>query len=82
MVAREASSIWLQLGAFSSQESAESFRDKVARELPWMLEPVSIAAHDGLHRVRLGPYRNADEAAAIGEKVRRSLGVAPVMTQR
>jgi len=82
MVAREASSIWLQLGAFSSPEGAESFRDKVARELPWMLEPVSIAAHDGLHRVRLGPYRNAGEAAAIGEKVRRSLGVAPVMTQR
>jgi rare lipoprotein A len=81
MVAREASSIWLQLGAFSSPESAASFRDKVARELPWMLEPVSIAAHDGLHRVRLGPYRNAEEAAAIGEKVRRSLGVAPVMTQ-
>jgi rare lipoprotein A len=82
MVAREASSIWLQLGAFSSQEGAESFREKVARDLPWMLEPVSIAAHDGLHRVRLGPYRNADEATAIGEKVRRSLGVAPVMTQR
>jgi rare lipoprotein A len=82
MVSREASSIWLQLGAFSSPESAESFRDKVARDLPWMLEPVSIAARDGLHRVRLGPYRNADEAAAIGDKVRRSLGVAPVMTQR
>lgn len=82
MVAREASSLWLQLGAFSSLESAESFRDKVARELPWMLEPVSISAHDGLHRVRLGPYRNAEEAAAIGDKVRRSLGVAPVMTQR
>jgi rare lipoprotein A len=81
MVAREASSIWLQLGAFSSLETAESFRDRVARELPWMLEPVSITAHDGLHRVRLGPYRNAGEAAAIGDKVRRSLGVAPVMTQ-
>ena len=82
MISREASRIWLQLGAFSSLESAESFRDRVARDLPWMLEPVSIAAHDGLHRVRLGPYRNVDEATAIGDKVRRSLGVAPVMMQR
>jgi rare lipoprotein A len=82
MVARENSNIWLQLGAFSSAESAASFRDRVARDLPWMLEPVAVSAHDGLHRVRLGPYRNAEEAAAIGEKVRRSLGVTPVMTQR
>ena len=37
---------------------------------------------DGLHRVRLGPYRNSDEATAIGEKVRRSLGVAPVLVIR
>jgi rare lipoprotein A len=82
MVSREAGGIWLQLGAFSSVDTAESFREKVARELPWLLEPVSITPHDGLHRVRLGPYRNAEEAAAIGDKVRRSLGVTPVMTQR
>ena len=35
--------LYLQLGAFSSRENAESFREHVARDLPWMLEPIDIA---------------------------------------
>ncbi|HUP97528.1 MAG TPA: septal ring lytic transglycosylase RlpA family protein [Usitatibacter sp.] len=81
VLTQEGSSLWLQLGAFSSVESAESFRDHVARELSWLLEPVGIASHDGLHRVRLGPYRNPEEASAIGDKVRRSLGIAPALVR-
>ena len=82
LVTREGSALWLQLGAFSSAESATTFRDHVARELNWILEPIEVSARDGVHRVRLGPYRNADEANAVGDKVRRSLGVAPVLTSR
>ncbi len=81
LLTQEDGGIWLQLGAFSSAEGAESFRDKVARELPWILEPIGIEARDGLHRVRLGPYRNREEAGAIADKVRRSLGFAPVITR-
>ena len=79
LVTAEAAGLWLQLGAFSSAEGAENFRTRVAKDLPWMLEPISISARDGLHRVRLGPYRSADEAGAIGEQVRKSLGFAPVL---
>ena len=82
MITREATAMWLQLGAFASVEAAEVFRERVARNLDWLNEPVSVSAHDGMHRVRLGPYRNATEAGAIGDKVRRSLGVAPVLTTR
>ena len=82
MVEREDAGLWLQVGAFASPEAAELFREKLARDMPWMLEPVQIVFRDGLHRVRLGPYRNNDEAAAIGEKVRRSVGVAPVLIVR
>jgi rare lipoprotein A len=82
VISRESTSLWLQLGAFSSVDGAESFREHVARELAWNLEPIEIASRDGVHRVRLGPYRNAEEAAAIGEKVRKSLGIAPVVTAR
>ncbi len=82
VMSQEGGSLWLQLGAFSSLEAAESFRGRVARDLSWLLEPVSIATRDGLHRVRIGPYGNREEALAIGDKVRRSLGVAPVMTPR
>ena len=82
VVTQEPAGLWLQLGAFSSAEGAESFRDHVARQLPWLLEPLQVASRDGLHRVRAGPYRNRDEATAIADKLRESLGFAPVMTPR
>jgi len=82
VVSQEPAGLWLQLGAFSSAESAESFRQKMARDLPWLLEPAQVMARDGLHRVRLGPYRNRDEASAIADKVRASLGFLPVLIPR
>ena len=82
LVTYEQAGLWLQIGAFSSAEGAESFRRKVAPQLPWLLEPLQVAARDGLHRVRAGPYRSRDEATAIAEKLRESLGFAPVMTPR
>jgi rare lipoprotein A len=80
MVVEEGAGLWLQLGAFASREGAESFRDKAARELSWNYEPVQLSSRDGLHRVRLGPYRNREEALAIADKVRQTLGFAPTLT--
>ena len=63
VVAQENAGMWVQLGAFSSAEAAESFRDKVTRDLDWIHEPVQVVQRDGLSRVRLGapvreyPYR-------------------------
>jgi rare lipoprotein A len=82
VVATEGTAMWLQLGAFSSLEGAESFRTHVVSELTWVNEAIEVVSHDGLHRVRMGPYRNLEEAAAIGDKVRRTLGVAPALIQR
>jgi len=79
MVTPEAAALWLQLGAFSSADNAEAFRVRAAASLPWMLEPLQVSSRDGLHRVRLGPYRNRNEAAAIADKVRESLGFAPAI---
>jgi rare lipoprotein A len=74
--------LWLQLGAFSSAQAAEIFRDKAAREMPWILQPLAVVERGGLHRVRLGPYRNRAEADAIAAKVSASLGYAPsIVTQ-
>jgi len=82
VVAREGTALWLQLGAFSSMEGAESFRTHVSGQLTWLNEPIEIATHDGLNRVRIGPYRNLEEATAIADKVRRTLGTAPALIQR
>jgi rare lipoprotein A len=82
LVIEEPAGLWLQLGAFSSRESAENFRDKVAREMSWLFEPVQVTAREGLHRVRLGPYRNREEALAIADKVRQTLGFVPTLITR
>jgi rare lipoprotein A len=82
VVAPDAGAIWLQLGAFSGADNAEIFRARMARELSWNLEPLTIAQREGLHRVRLGPYRNRDEALAIADKVRETLGYAPALSIR
>jgi len=82
LIQPETGGLWVQLGAFSSAENAESFARRIAPEMPWLLEPVGVAARDGLHRVRLGPYRSREEALAIAEKVRASLGFDPVLSVR
>ena len=81
IVSQEASALWLQLGAFASADNAEQFRNRVRASLPWILEPIDLTVRDGLHRVRLGPYRNTQEAAASADKVRESLGFAPAITR-
>ncbi|MBL0142309.1 MAG: septal ring lytic transglycosylase RlpA family protein [Betaproteobacteria bacterium] len=80
LVAPEPAGLYLQLGAFSSVENAESFRSRIARDLPWLLEPIQVVAAGSLHRVRLGPYKSRDEAQAIADKIRASLDFAPVIT--
>ena len=80
VIAQEPAGLWLQLGAFSSAEGAESFRKRIANQVPWLLEPLQVTTRDGFHRVRAGPYRNRDEAVAIADKLRESLGFAPVMS--
>jgi rare lipoprotein A len=82
VITQETAGIWLQLGAFSSREGADAFRDRMARDLSWNLEPIQLSLREGLHRVRLGPYRNRDEAAAIADKVRETLGFAPTLQTR
>jgi rare lipoprotein A len=80
MVAREESGLWLQLGAFGSNDSAEQFRERVARDLS-LKQPLQVVTRDGLTRVRMGPYRSLEEAAAAGDKVREALGFSPTLVE-
>ena len=80
VVAPDSGGLYLQLGAFSSVENAESFRAKMARDLTWLLEPIQILPRDALYRVRLGPYKTRDEAQVIADKIRESLDFAPVIS--
>jgi rare lipoprotein A len=79
-ISTEGAGVFIQLGAFSSPENADTFRNKMKRDLDWMREPINVSFKDGLHRVRIGPLANREEARAIADKIRITLNI-PVVTQ-
>jgi rare lipoprotein A len=74
--------VYLQLGAFSSADNAESLRGHLARELDWLNEGIQINFGGGIHRVHLGPYANRAEAEKVAERIRLSLGFKPTFVVR
>ena len=80
-ITTDAGELYLQLGAFSSAENAEQFRTRVAAELDWNREPVTITSRDRLHRVRMGPYKSRDDAEAMAKRVSATLHFSPVISK-
>ncbi|HMW16702.1 MAG TPA: septal ring lytic transglycosylase RlpA family protein [Accumulibacter sp.] len=74
--------IYLQLGAFSNSDNAESLRSHLARELDWLTEGIQVNANNGIHRVHLGPYGTRVDAEKVAEKIRLALGYKPAVTNR
>ena len=74
-----AGNAYLQLGAFKSQEGAESFLARMRAEFAGSNKQVSLYEKDGLTRVNIGPYANADEAKTIAEKLQARLGFKPMV---
>lgn len=74
--------VFLQLGAFSSADNAESLRLHLSRELDWLTEAIEINGGGGVHRVHLGPYANRADAEKVAEKIRLALGYKPTFVTR
>ena len=74
--------VFLQLGAFSSADNAESLRAHLSRELDWLTEDIQILAGGGVHRVHLGPYASRGDAEKVAEKIRLALGYRPSFVTR
>lgn len=77
-----AKGLFLQLGAFSSADNAESLRSHLARELEWLSEGIQIQASGGIHRVHLGPYASRSDAEKVAERIRLALGYRPTFVTR
>jgi rare lipoprotein A len=73
---------FLQLGAFGSQDNAESFRARLLRQLDWLTEAIHVHAKDGMYRLHLGPYRDAQEAGRVAERIREAMAFRPFVVQR
>jgi len=74
--------VYLQLGAFSSVENAESLKNHLQRELDWLNEPMQVNTGGGIHRLHLGPYASRSDAEKMAEKIRLALGYRPTFVTR
>ena len=81
-VASEAKGVYLQLGAFSSQEGADNFRVRVYRDLAWLSDPIQIVPAGAFYRLHLGPYRSQDEARPVADRIQAELSLRPVIISR
>jgi rare lipoprotein A len=81
-VAAEAKGVYLQLGAFSSQEGADNFRVRVYRDLAWLSDTIQIVPAGAFFRLHLGPYRSQDEARPVADRIQAELSLRPVIVSR
>ena len=81
-VAAEASGVYVQLGAFSARENAESFLARISGQLAWLNKTIEIFQRDGLFRLHLGPYRDRAEAGGIAERIRDALDLKATFVTR
>lgn len=73
---------WVQLGAFSRSDGADSFRQMVADELSWLSPRLAVFAENGVHRLQAGPYASRQQASEAAQRVRDALQLVPVIVER
>jgi rare lipoprotein A len=66
---------WLQFGAFAKLSGAETLRERVAEADLSLLPLLTVVREGGLHRLRAGPFPNADEARTVGARLRDDSGL-------
>jgi rare lipoprotein A len=81
-VAAESGGIFVQLGAFSAAENAETFLRKLRIELAWLADSMRIHRGSGMYKVHAGPYATRDEAELAAERVRKELGFRAFVLNR
>ena len=71
---------YLQLGIFKSQSGAEQFLSSMRGKLGHIGKELSLSHKNGMVRVRIGPYPNADTARATAIKLQEILGFKPMVS--
>ncbi len=75
--------VYLQLGAFGARDNAESFRERVARELAWLSRATLHVFSSGeLFKLQLGPFGTPDEALPVAERIETELNFKPLVVVR
>jgi peptidoglycan lytic transglycosylase len=74
--------VYVQVGAFSSRENAESLQARVTRELGWLRETAQVLLSANLWRLHVGPYRSREEARSVAERIEGELNLKPLLVVR
>ncbi len=74
--------VYLQLGAFSLPDNAQSFLRRMRAELPALDGMATIVPGDGLYKVQAGPYRTQSEAQQLAQRIERILDLKPILLTR
>ncbi len=77
-----AAGVYLQVGAFSARDNAESFRVRLYRELAWLNDAVQIVPGGSAFRLHVGPYQSRNDAQAIADRIRAELNFNPIFVIR
>jgi rare lipoprotein A len=78
----QAKAVYLQVGAFSSRDNAESLRSRLEDEFGWLKDTVQVLAIGNLWRLHVGPYRTQDDARSAAERNESELSIKPLLVVR
>ena len=81
-IAQEPAGAYVQLGAFSTRQNAQSFLLRARTELAWLADNMALYGREGLYRVHAGPYADRDAATRIAERIEQSSELRPVIILR
>jgi rare lipoprotein A len=76
-----AGGIYLQLGAFSAYDNADSFLARMRSQLPSTAD-IGIVAQNGLYKVHAGPYPDHAVARQAADKIAQTLSIKPIFLKR
>jgi rare lipoprotein A len=71
--------VYLQLGAFKTQDAAEAYLEKMRNELGDNGKQLKLSTKDGLVRVHIGPYASQSEARSSADSMEDKLGFKPMV---
>jgi rare lipoprotein A len=74
--------VYVQVGAFSSRDNAESLRSRLEGEFGWLKDAVQVLAIGNLWRLHVGPYRTQDDARSVAERIESQLSIKPLLVVR
>lgn len=74
--------IYLQLGAFKTEEKAHRLREKVEKNIESPAPPARVVLEGRLHRVTLGPYATHEAAEIDSSRLEQNLGMTSIKLER